>query len=232
VFPTFLNETKTTMQKLQAFSVNTDPLIKELDPVAQQLKPTLQSVQQLSPPLRHLFTNLGPLITVSQTGLPAVHNILTGLEPTLGSLGTFLEQLNPILGWLSDHQQLISDFISNGASPIAATTTSFSGGVGHYLRQFSPTGSETLSLAPNRDSNNRGNTYPGPVWLANPQIFTKGNFPAWDCKNTGAGGNGSVGASGSAGTPGSQEACWVAPALPGASQGQIPHLLQASYPSK
>ena len=232
VFPTFLNETKTTMQKLQAFSVNTDPLIKELDPVAQQLKPTLQSVQQLSPPLRHLFTNLGPLITVSQTGLPAVHNILTGLEPTLGSLGTFLEQLNPILGWLSDHQQLISDFISNGASPIAATTTSFSGGVGHYLRQFSPVGSETLSLAPNRDSNNRGNTYPGPVWLANPQIFTKGNFPAWDCKNTGAGGNGSVSASGSAGTPGAQEACWVAPALPGASQGQIPHLLQASYPTK
>jgi phospholipid/cholesterol/gamma-HCH transport system substrate-binding protein len=232
VFPTFLNETKTTMQKLQAFSVNTDPLIKELVPVAQQLKPTLQSVQQLSPPLRHLFTNLGPLITVSQTGLPAVHNILTGLEPTLGSLGTFLEQLNPILGWLSDHQQLISDFISNGASPIAATTTSFSGGVGHYLRQFSPTGAETLSLAPNRDSNNRGNTYPGPVWLANPQIFSKGNFPAWDCKNTGAGGDGSVGASGSAGTPGSQEACWVAPTLPGAQPGQIPHLLQASYPSK
>jgi phospholipid/cholesterol/gamma-HCH transport system substrate-binding protein len=233
VFPTFLNETKTTMQKLQAFSVNTDPLIKELDPVAQQLKPTLQSVQQLSPPLRHLFTNLGPLITVSQTGLPAVHNILTGLEPTLGSLGTFLEQLNPILGWLSDHQQLISDFISNGASPIAATTASFSGnGVGHYLRQFSPTGAETLSLAPNRDSNNRGNTYPGPVWLANPQIFSKGNFPAWDCKNTGAGGDGSVGASGSAGTPGSQEACWVAPTLPGAQPGQIPHLLQASYPSK
>jgi phospholipid/cholesterol/gamma-HCH transport system substrate-binding protein len=233
VFPTFLNETKTTMQKLQAFSVNTDPLIKELDPVAQQLQPTLQSVQQLSPPLRHLFTNLGPLITVSQTGLPAVHNILTGLEPTLGSLGTFLEQLNPILGWLSDHQQLISDFISNGASPIAATTASFSGnGIGHYLRQFSPTGAETLSLAPNRDSNNRGNTYPGPVWLANPQIFAKGNFPAWDCKNTGAGGDGSVGASGSAGTPGSQEACWVAPTLPGAQPGQIPHLLQASYPSK
>ncbi len=233
VFPTFLNETKTTMQKLQAFSVNTDPLIKELDPVAQQLQPTLQSVQQLSPPLRHLFTNLGPLITVSQTGLPAVRNILTGAAPTLGSLGTFLEQLNPILGWLSDHQQLISDFISNGASPIAATTASFSGGgVGHYLRQFSPVGTETLSLAPNRDSDNRGNTYPGPIWLSNPQIFTKGNFPAWDCKNTGAGGDGSVSASGSAGTPGSQEACWVAPTLPGAQPGQIPHLLAANYPSK
>ena len=72
MFPTFLNETKATMAKLQTFSINTDPLIKELDPVAQQLEPTLRSVEQLSPPLRHLFTNLGPLITVSQTGLPAV----------------------------------------------------------------------------------------------------------------------------------------------------------------
>ncbi len=61
VFPTFLNETKATMAKLQTFSTNTDPLIKELDPVAQQLKPTLSSLQQLAPPLRHFFTNLGPL---------------------------------------------------------------------------------------------------------------------------------------------------------------------------
>ena len=227
VFPTFLNETKATMQKLQAFSVNTDPLIKELDPVARKLAPTLHSVQELSPPLRHLFTNLGPLITVSQTGLPAVRNILTGATPMLGALGTFLEQLNPILGWLSDHQQLISDFISNGATGIAATTTSFSGnGVGHYLRQFSPVGSETLSFAANRDSNNRGNTYPGPTWLANPQVLAKGNFPSWDCKNTGAGGDGSEPANGS------QEACWVAPTLPGAKPGQIPHLLSATYPDK
>ena len=234
VFPTFLNETKATMAKLQTFSANTDPLIKELDPVAQQLKPTLRSVDQLSPPLRHLFTNLGPLITVSQTGLPAVHNILTGATPMLGALGTFLEQLNPILGWLSGHQQLISDFISNGATGIAATTTSFAGnGIGHYLRQFSPVGAETLSLAPTRDADNRGNTYPEATWLANPENFTKGNFPSWDCKNTGAGGDGSVPANNiPAGAPGSQEACWVAPTLPGAQPGQIPHLLAAQYPNK
>jgi phospholipid/cholesterol/gamma-HCH transport system substrate-binding protein len=235
VFPTFLNETKATMAKLQKFSVNTDPLIKQLDPVAQQLAPTLHSVQQLSPPLRHLFTNLGPLITVSQTGLPAVREILTGATPMLGSLGTFLEQLNPILGWLSLHQQLISDFISQGGATLAATTTSFSGNsVGHYLRQFSPTGPETLSFAANRDTNNRGNTYPPSLWLADPNDAIKGNFPSWDCKNTGAPGDGSTPASGPpAPTPGSNESCWVAPPLPGAAgQYQIPHILAAQYPSK
>ncbi len=235
VFPTFLNETKATMAKLQVFSNNTDPLIKELDPVAQQLAPTLHSVQQLSPPLRHLFTNLGPLITVSQTGLPAVREILTGATPMLGSVGTFLEQLNPILGWLSLHQQLISDFISQGGATLSATTTSFSGGgIGHYLRQFSPTGPETLSFAANRDANNRGNTYPAPLWQADPRNPQNGNFASWDCKNTGAPGDGSEPASGPpAPAPGSTEACWVAPALPGASgPSQIPHILAAQYPDK
>ncbi len=233
VFPTFLNETKATMAKLQKFSVNTDPLIKELDPVAQQLAPTLHSVELLSPPLRHFFTNLGPLITVSQTGLPAVDEILTGATPMLGAVGTFLEQLNPIIDWLSLHQQLISDFISQGGATLAATTTSFSGGgVGHYLRQFSPTGAETLSFAPNRDSNNRGNTYPSSTWLADPNVAVKGNYPSWDCKNTGAPGDGSEPASGPAApAPGSTEACWVAPPLPGASgQYQIPHILAKQYP--
>jgi phospholipid/cholesterol/gamma-HCH transport system substrate-binding protein len=233
VFPTFLNETKATMAKLQTFSVNTDPLIKELVPVAQQLKPTLHSVDQLSPPLRHLFSNLGPLITVSQTGLPAVSEILTGADPLLGSVGSFLEQLNPILHWLELHQQLTSDFISQGGTAMAATTTSFSGGgIGHYLRQESPVGAETLSFAPQgRDSDNRGNTYPAPLWLDNVGNFTHGNYPSWDCKNTGAGGDGSEPSNGVAPpAPNSQEACWVAPLLPNApGQYQIPHIGAATY---
>jgi virulence factor Mce-like protein len=235
VFPTFLNETKATMALLQRFSINTDPLIKALDPAARQLAPTTHSLELLSPPLRHLFTNLGPLITVSRTGLPAVSEILTGATPMLGSLGTFLEQLNPIVDWLSLHQQLISDFISQGGATLAATTTSFSGGgIGHYLRQFSPTGPETLSFATNRDPNNRGNTYPPPLWLANPQVAAKGNFPSWDCKNTGKPGDGSEPASGPpAPAPGSTEACWVAPPLPGAAgKYQIPHILAKHYPNK
>jgi phospholipid/cholesterol/gamma-HCH transport system substrate-binding protein len=236
VFPTFLNETKATMAKLQTFSGNTDPLVRELAlHVAPQLKPTLASLDQLSPPLRHFFTNLDPLVTVSQTGLPAVSRFLTGAGPTLAATGTFLEQLNPILGWLSLHQQLISDFITQGGSAMAATTSSFSGGgIGHYLRQFQPTGPETLSFAPNRDANNRGNTYPPSLWLADGHVATNGNYGSWDCKNTGAGGDGSQPASGpGAPAPGSNEACWVAPALPGAAgPSQIPHIMAKTYPSK
>jgi phospholipid/cholesterol/gamma-HCH transport system substrate-binding protein len=241
VFPTFESETKTTMARLQTFAQNTDPVIKQLDFVAQDLKPTLQALDQLAPPLRTLFVKLGPLITVSQTGLPAYSHVLLGARPTLAALGTFLEQLNPIIDWLSLHQQLLSDFISNGAYGIAGTTTTFGGAgmtcpngqgqnvpCGHYLRQFQPQGAETLGIYQNRDANNRGNTYPSPLWLANPQDLSKGDFPAWDCNNAG-GEHGPVGTDPTNG----QQACWVQPKLPGAqSQYSIPHILQAHYPSK
>ncbi len=232
VFPTFLDETKATMARLKSFALDADPVVQELDPVAQNLGPTMHSVRVLSPYLRHLFVSLGPLITVSKTGLPAIRDVLNGASPLLGQLGPFLEEFNPILNWLSLHQQLIADFISNGAGGISATTTSFGGdGVGHYLRQFSPVGPDTLSFWTNRSSGNRGNTYPPSLWLADPRDLQKNIFPAWDCKNTGAPGDGSIAANPApiVGHP----ACWVAPNLPGASgQYKIPHIQKATYSSK
>jgi phospholipid/cholesterol/gamma-HCH transport system substrate-binding protein len=245
VFPTFLNETKATMARLQSFSTDTDPLVKELEPVATNLRPTLVDVQRLAHPLESFLTHLGPLITASRTGLPATARVLRGATPLLAQLGPFLEQLNPIFTWLSLHQQLISDFISNGAAGIAAKTTSFSGnGTGHYLRQFQPVGPETLSFSyTNRDANNRGNTYPPPLWLADPKSFSAGGnypgsfaLPSWDCNNTGKGGDGSEPATNSTLGPlntGTQ-ACWVAPSQ-GALLGEstrFPHINQASYSNK
>jgi len=89
-------------------------------------------------------------------------------------------------------------------------------------------------IYPNRDSNNRGNTYPAPLWLANPENLRKGNFPSWDCKNTSTGGPVSAipGPVGPVAGVGSQEACWIAPTLPGAKPGQIPHVLTRTYPAK
>ncbi len=244
VFPTFLNETKLTMARLKGFSLDADPLIRQLEPVAQNLGPTLHAVQQLSPDLRSFFNTLAlrpaskgnNLVTVSQTGLPALSDVLKGAQPLLGALGPFLEQLNPIFGWLSQHQQLVSDFISNGATGLAATTTTFGGagmkcdGVpcGHYLRQFGPTGPETLALYANRDANNRGNTYLPSLWATDKNVLTQGVPPSFDCKNTGAPGNGSEPANN---TPGDGHmACWVAPPLPGAKgPHQIPHITPAHY---
>ncbi|HWD75021.1 MAG TPA: MlaD family protein [Solirubrobacteraceae bacterium] len=244
VFPTFLNETKATMARLQSFSLDTDPLVKELIPVADNLKPTLADVRALSPSLRSFFVHLGPLITVSKTGMPAIRDVINGTTPVLASLGPFLEQLNPILTWLSLHQQLMSDFVSNLPSGLAATTTSFSGGIGHYLRQFQPVGPETLSFNTSaRDSANRGNTYPAPLWLADPKSYSAGGkypgsfgLPAWDCDNTGAPGDGSqpATASQSSALQTGSPACWVAPPLGSllGQSGKFPHVTAAHYSNK
>jgi virulence factor Mce-like protein len=234
VFPTFLNEQRLTMAALQKFSLNADPVIKELIPVAQQLGPTLNAVRQLSPYLRTLFVKLGPLVTVSNKGLPATQRILKGLNPNqlLDQLGPFLEQLNPILSWLGLHQQLTSDFITSGAVGFFPRTTTFGGdGTGHYLRQFGPSGPETLSFYPKRDKNNRGNTYPSPLWLpsGNPEDFTKGNMPAWDCRNSSTGGD----TSGTPSGPNAEQPCWTQPVLPGApGPYKVPPITAAHYSSK
>jgi phospholipid/cholesterol/gamma-HCH transport system substrate-binding protein len=221
-FPEFLNQSRQTFARLQSFATNTDPVVRELEPVATKLAPTLHSVKELSPYLRTFFTKLSPLISVSRTGLPAYTHVINGAQPLLGALAPFLQQLNPILGWLSLHQQLISDFLSQGATALAATTTTFGGGnqPGHYLRQFSPIGPETLSLAPARDQGNRGDTYPPPLWIADPANLQRSTLGSWDCKNTPTGGPVAANNSPLLGYP----ACWLEPTLPGAKAGQIPHL--------
>jgi phospholipid/cholesterol/gamma-HCH transport system substrate-binding protein len=235
VFPTFLTQSRLTMADLETFSKNADPVVRNLIPSAQKLKPTLAAVNQLAPDLRTLFVKLGPLVTASQTGLPATERILKGLGPNalLDQLGPFLEQLNPILSWIEGHQQLTSDFITQGAAGFFPRTNNFGGGgTGHYLRQFGPSGPETLSYAANRDADNRGNTYPSSLWLG--QIFNAGgNFPgdwglpAWDCRNTG-GNHGSTDA-----VAGGHPACWTQPVLPGShTQYKVPPINAASYSSK
>ena len=232
VFPTFLDESQKTFVRLKSFALDTDPVIRELNPAIQQLKPTLESVRILSPDLRHFFTNLGPLITAAKTGLPATRDVLLGATPVLGSLGPFLEQLNPILTWLSGHQQLISDFISQGAAGLSGliNTSTYGGGggltcngqpCGHYLRQIAPLANPVTG---NRDPNIRGNTYPPALWLADPRDFHAGgvagsfSLPSWDCTNTG----------GTHPSSSSLQACWVDhPA--GSLNGKIPEIKAASY---
>ena len=232
-FPDFLTQTRLTMARLKTFSVDADPLVKQLVPVAQQLEPTLNSVRQLSPPLENLFVNLRPLIKASRTGLPAVASVLTGARPLLGALAPFLEQLNPVITWLSLHQQLTSDFFSNGASALATRVQPYAGGDGHALAQLVLAGPETLSFWPNRPPSNRGNVYRPPLWGADTTALSSNINaaapPEWDCKN--AGGNVPPLNLPIVGFP----SCRTAPnlgALIGQPNNQFPHVLAAKYPSK
>src|SRR3954454_12759573 len=101
IFPTFLDESKATLDRLKTFSSNATPVIKDLQPVAQKLNPTVKDLASLSPNLRALFHDLNPLITVSQRILPDAARFLRGASPVLGGLHSFLQEFNPILSYLN-----------------------------------------------------------------------------------------------------------------------------------
>ncbi len=187
-FPAFIRQSKSTLAKLQTFSLNTDPLVRNLRPVARDLRPTLADVRAFAPDLRNTFINLDPLITASRTGLPALRDTLNGLTPVLGALDPFLAQLNPILQFIELYQAQTSMFLGNPGSALAATQAQPAGNgqVGHYLRVFGPTGAETLATFAQRPATDRGNTYVGPNSLQG-ELLTKNlvAFPSFDCNNTG-----------------------------------------------
>ena len=64
-FPTFLDESKRTLARLEDFARNTDPLVNDLKGPADDLGPTVKDLGELAPDLEKLFRDLDPLITAS-----------------------------------------------------------------------------------------------------------------------------------------------------------------------
>ena len=120
IFPTFLDESKATMARLEDFSHNTEPLVNDLKGPADDLGPTVRDLGDLAPDLENLFRDLGPLIRVSRNGVPALGRTLHEAQPLADALHTFLPELNPILSFFNFHQTTIAAFITNGGADLAA----------------------------------------------------------------------------------------------------------------
>ena len=185
-FPTFLDESKATFARLQRFSHNARPLVHDLRPAMEDLAPTLRDLGALSPDLQRLFVRLRPVLDASRRSLPASREVLDGLRPLLGELGPWLEEINPTLDWLGQHQNTLTDVFANlGAATSARTTSSDPRATGHYLRQYGPTGPETVAVYPTRLGGNRGNAYINPLSLVGPDASRRGIVASFDCRNAG-----------------------------------------------
>jgi virulence factor Mce-like protein len=230
IFPTFLDESKATMAKLETFSKNTAPLIHDLRPVARDLRPTLRATKALAPDLRTTFQKLDPLITASKKGLPALRDTLSATTPLLATLQPFLENLNPILQYLEYYQWQTADFISNGAGALADTVpTSTAQEMGHYLRQWGPVGTESAGFYSSRPATNRGNAYLPPVWQG-PEFAKRMIYPENDCGNAG-GEHQTKFATKEGEQTDDAPSCWVTapPPVPAGNTRQVPHIEAASY---
>ncbi len=189
VLPTFQRESRLTLERLDRFQGDTDPLIRKLLPVANDISPTLDSVRRLSPNLESLFRNLDPLIDASKTGLPALERFLgpEGLRPALDTLDPFLANLNPILRYLAAYRKTAADFLVGPGAALSGVLESSNPpgqpAARHYLKQFGYTSAEALSIYPERLAQNRGNAYFPPEYLTLPTNGPRGIFPNFDCKN-------------------------------------------------
>ena len=226
IFPTFLDESRLTFQRLESFSKDTDPLVQELRPAARDLTPTLRDLRAMAPDLRTALSNLDPLISASKSGMPALRDTLSNAKPLVGQLQPFLEQLNPILQWLEYNQLTTADFISNGAATLADTTDTVTNQeMGHYLRQFGPIGPESVAMYPTRPAASRGNAYLRPDALTGEKRDRYMMFGNFDCAN--AGGQRMTAVPDTSDAP----SCFVQdpPAWPPGNKLPYPHIDAASY---
>jgi phospholipid/cholesterol/gamma-HCH transport system substrate-binding protein len=164
--PTFERESTLTLNRLDEFAHNTNPLVTQLQPVAEQATPTLQALAKFAPVLKSVFVNITPVLTAGTKGLPAVRGFLNDIEPLLGAFDQPLRQITPILYGLSFYKPELTAFLANSA----AATNAESGPGGQdagvnlkYLRTSNPLNPENLANFPNRIASNRASpyTYPG-----------------------------------------------------------------------
>jgi phospholipid/cholesterol/gamma-HCH transport system substrate-binding protein len=191
IFPTFLDESKATLARLQTFSNNTKPLVTELQPVARKLNPTVKDLAGLSPDLRQLFRDLDPLITVSKQNLPDAARFLRGAAPVLDGLHSFLQELNPVLSYFNYDARPITSFLSNGAATANYRFKTDSGHVMHALAQYGILNTERnfgFGATPEQEGNRipkieRANAYPLPENYLNAGQY--GIIQSFSCANVG-----------------------------------------------
>ena len=161
-FPTFLNESRLTLARLRSFSLNADPLVEQLVPVARQLSPTLVDLGRLAPELRGFFNGFAPVIDRAPQAFPAVRRLFRDdFPPLLRSVDPFLRQLNPILDAIGSYKHEVSALVANAA----ATTNGVSlvkGEKVHYLRTLSLLNPESVATYPKRLRINRNIAYSKP----------------------------------------------------------------------
>jgi virulence factor Mce-like protein len=207
VFPTFLDESRLTFARLAEFAEDTRPLVRDLQPVALQLRPTINDLGKLAPDLEHLFRKLEPVIDESGATLPEAEKFLRCLNGSppcaknaqgksqpgvLEALYPYLEELNPILAYLNYYQAQVGAFFTNGVGSLYGRLAPNGPDEGprHYLRQFGIINARGLGIQTSRQTWERGNAYPSPNFYN--RFRPLGTLETWDCKNTGAPGNGEV----------------------------------------
>ncbi len=231
IFPTFLDESRFTVQRLERFANDTRPLINDLKPVADDLGPTVRDLGALAPDLDQLFADLRPAIRESGN-LREAARFLTGARPVFKSLNAFLPEINPILSFLNYYQPQVADFLQVGGGAINASIIGDPATAPrNYLRQYGVINGRSFAFNSERPNFERANAYSAPNFLTRGKEF--GFVETFDCNQAGAGANPNARDPAAPGGNDAEGPCFVAPPLafdgqqfPRVERGEVPPLRQ------
>jgi len=169
-FPTFLDQSRATLTRLQRFAENTDPLTIQLRPAVRELTPVVRDTGRVAPELNGFFIGLRPVVAGARRAFPALRRLLVSdFPPLLNGLPPFLKQLNPLLEAASMYKRELTAFLGNATSSVNAVGAGVesNGTPIRYLRTVAPLSPDSLAAFSNRLSPNRTNPYLQPGGYSN-----------------------------------------------------------------
>jgi phospholipid/cholesterol/gamma-HCH transport system substrate-binding protein len=164
VLPTFLEEQRVTLDRLERFATGANPVITQLRPAARELSPTLRDLGRLAPELRDFFIGFRKAANLAKPGFPALRDVLDDeLPPFLADVDPFLRNLTPLVQVVRRYRQDVTAFLGNVAATAQARRSApespANGDLVHYLRTSPPLGPDSIAGYPNRLRVNRSNPY-------------------------------------------------------------------------
>jgi phospholipid/cholesterol/gamma-HCH transport system substrate-binding protein len=165
--PSFLDEQRLTLDRLERFATNTNPLITQLRPAARELSPTLIDLGKLAPELRDFFIGFRKAASRAKPGFPALRDILDNeLPPFLADIDPWLRNVTPLVQVLRLYRQDVTAFLGNVAATSQARRSApespANGELVHYLRTSPPLGPDSIAGYPERLRVGRSNPYMKP----------------------------------------------------------------------
>ncbi|HSK50186.1 MAG TPA: MlaD family protein [Solirubrobacterales bacterium] len=187
-FPTFLDESQLTLERLRSFSVEATPVMQQLVPAAEQLSPTFIAFSKLAPEAKGFFEGFAPVIARAPEAFPALRKLFRDeFPPLLRALDPFLRNLNPILTGLNFYKHEVTSLFGNLAAATNAIlpTVNERGEKNHYLRVMGPLNPGSVSTYAERVLGERSSAYSPPLWASG----LASGLPSFDARQCTSGAN-------------------------------------------
>ncbi len=164
--PAFERESTATLPVLTRLAKDGDPVVKQLQPAADELGPTFAALHDVSPEFKGLFTKLDDVVDASEEGLPAFNDIMGRVPSLLDAFQPFLRNANPMVQYIGNNNREISAFFGNVVSASSARDSidvlpNAKESV-HYLRTSQLLSPEALAYQPRPAGSSRQNAYQHP----------------------------------------------------------------------